>query len=93
MKTMAKAVGLLLAALLILALVLSRPAFVAFLLAIVVLAGPLGLLFAGTAFLGVCLLPILAKWVLVGGLLVQSVAITAYLAARELGEFYVGMFE
>jgi MFS family permease len=30
-----------------------------------------------------------AKWVLVGGLLVQSVAITAYLAARGLGEFYV----
>ena len=29
------------------------------------------------------------KWVLVGGLLVQSIAITAYLAARGLGEFYV----
>jgi MFS family permease len=30
-----------------------------------------------------------AKWVLVIGLFVQSVAISAYLAARELGEFYV----
>jgi MFS family permease len=30
-----------------------------------------------------------AKWVLVAGLFVQSIAISAYLAARELGEFYV----
>ena len=30
-----------------------------------------------------------AKWVLVTGLFVQSLAISAYLAARELGEFYV----
>jgi MFS family permease len=30
-----------------------------------------------------------AKWVLVSGLFVQSVAISAYLVVRELGEFYV----